>query len=159
MSEQTPEAKALFELFQQPRISELERDFLRQIFKGNNELIVALRNMFYGFELDDDEKNLIKTSIKHDAIKKLSPSQIEALDMGRRGLHNEGSELLRERLAGKIEVDFDTCFLKRGVKATSGVWEGAKGLEWTLPSPAPYHSFSTPPKIDDSVLAHGDVSH
>ncbi len=53
----------------------------------------------------------------------------------------------------------DTCFLKRGVKATSGVWEGAKGLEWTLPSPAPYHSFSTPPKIDDSVLAHGDVSH
>ena len=43
------------------------------------------------------------------AIKKLSPSQIEALDMGRRGLHNEGSELLRERLAGKIEVDHDTA--------------------------------------------------
>ena len=43
------------------------------------------------------------------AIKKLSPSQIEALDMGRRGLHNEGSELLRERLAGKIEVDLDTA--------------------------------------------------
>ena len=35
--------------------------------------------------------------------------QIEALDMGRRGLHNEGSELLRERLAGKIEVDHDTA--------------------------------------------------
>jgi uncharacterized protein (UPF0262 family) len=45
----------------------------------------------------------------YDAIKKLSPSQIEALDMGRRGLHNEGSELLRERLEGKIEVDFDTA--------------------------------------------------
>jgi uncharacterized protein (UPF0262 family) len=43
------------------------------------------------------------------AIRKLSPSQIEALDMGRRGLHNEGSELLRERLAGKIELDFDTA--------------------------------------------------
>lgn len=43
------------------------------------------------------------------AIKKLSPSQIEALDMGRRGLHNEGSELLQERLAGKVEVDFDTA--------------------------------------------------
>jgi uncharacterized protein (UPF0262 family) len=42
------------------------------------------------------------------AIKKLSPSQIEALDMGRRGLHNEGAELLRERLAGKIEIDLDT---------------------------------------------------
>ena len=43
------------------------------------------------------------------AIKKLSPSQIEALDMGRRGLHNEGSELLRERLAGKLEMDLDTA--------------------------------------------------
>jgi Uncharacterized protein conserved in bacteria len=43
------------------------------------------------------------------AIKKLGPSQIEALDMGRRGLHNEGSELLRERLDGKIEVDLDTA--------------------------------------------------
>jgi uncharacterized protein (UPF0262 family) len=43
------------------------------------------------------------------AIKKLGPSQIEALDMGRRGLHNEGSEILRERLAGKIEVDLDTA--------------------------------------------------
>ncbi len=43
------------------------------------------------------------------AIKKLGPSQIEALDMGRRGLHNEGSDLLRERLAGKIEVDHDTA--------------------------------------------------
>lgn len=45
----------------------------------------------------------------YDAIKKLSPSQIEALDMGRRGLHNEGSELLRERLKGKVELDFDTA--------------------------------------------------
>src|SRR6478672_10937001 len=43
------------------------------------------------------------------AIKKLGPSQIEALDMGRRGLHDEGSELLRERLAGKVEIDHDTA--------------------------------------------------
>ena len=43
------------------------------------------------------------------AIKKLGPAQIEAIDMGRRGLHNEGSDLLRERLAGKIEVDHDTA--------------------------------------------------
>ena len=45
----------------------------------------------------------------YSAIKKLGTSQIEALDMGRRGLHNEGSELLRERLAGKIDVDHDTA--------------------------------------------------
>jgi uncharacterized protein (UPF0262 family) len=43
------------------------------------------------------------------AIKKSTPSQIEAIDMGRRGLHNEGSELLRERLVGKIDIDFDTA--------------------------------------------------
>ena len=47
--------------------------------------------------------------IYYDAIKTASPSKIEAIDMGRRGLHNEGSELLRERLNGKIEVDFDTA--------------------------------------------------
>ncbi len=47
--------------------------------------------------------------IYYDAIKTASPSKIEAIDMGRRGLHNEGSELLRERLDGKIEVDFDTA--------------------------------------------------
>ena len=44
-----------------------------------------------------------------EAIKTASPSKIEAIDMGRRGLHNEGSELLRERLDGKIEIDFDTA--------------------------------------------------
>ena len=44
-----------------------------------------------------------------EAIKTASPSKIEAIDMGRRGLHNEGSELLRERLSEKITVDFDTA--------------------------------------------------
>ncbi len=44
-----------------------------------------------------------------DAIKHAPPSQIEAIDMGRRGLHNDGAELLRERLAGKIEIDTNTA--------------------------------------------------
>ena len=35
-----------------------------------------------------------------------------------------------------------------GKKATDQVWDGAKGLEWTVASPAPYHTFSTPPKVD-----------
>ena len=43
------------------------------------------------------------------AIRSAPRSQIETIDMARRGLHNEGSELLRERLAGKIEVDHDTA--------------------------------------------------
>ncbi|MDP1873712.1 UPF0262 family protein [Phenylobacterium sp.] len=45
----------------------------------------------------------------YQAIRNATPAQIEALDMGRRGLHNEGSELLRTRLAGKIETDLDTA--------------------------------------------------
>ncbi|HET8899110.1 MAG TPA: cytochrome c oxidase subunit I [Rhodanobacteraceae bacterium] len=51
------------------------------------------------------------------------------------------------------------CVYKSRQKATSQVWDGAHGLEWTLPSPAPFHSFTVPPLIDDSKLAHGDVSH
>ena len=43
------------------------------------------------------------------AIRKSSPSQIEAIDMGRRGLHNEGSVMLRERLADKVEIDHNTA--------------------------------------------------
>jgi uncharacterized protein (UPF0262 family) len=42
------------------------------------------------------------------AIRTASPAQIEAIDMGRRGLHNEGAQLLAERLRGKIDCDFDT---------------------------------------------------
>lgn len=45
----------------------------------------------------------------YDAIRSATPAQIEAIDMGRRGLHNEGSELLIERLAGKVETDFNTA--------------------------------------------------
>ena len=45
----------------------------------------------------------------YKAIRNAPPSQIEALDMGRRGLHDEGSTLLRERLKGKIAVDHDTA--------------------------------------------------
>ena len=45
----------------------------------------------------------------HDAIRSASPTQIEAIDMGRRGLHNEGSELLEQRLKDKVSIDFDTA--------------------------------------------------
>ena len=45
----------------------------------------------------------------YKAIRTASPAQIEAIDMGRRGLHNEAAELLVQRLAGKIELDFDTA--------------------------------------------------
>ncbi|WP_209424853.1 UPF0262 family protein [Pararhodobacter sp. SW119] len=57
-----------------------------------------------------------------DAVKRLPPSQIEAIDMARRGIHNEGARILMERLEGKAEIDIDTarrlftliCVLNRG---------------------------------------------
>ena len=69
-------------------------------------------------------------------------------------------------------TDFNSCFYRRfcvrpctiavpvchiscmrgGKKAAAKVWEGAQGLEWTLPSPPPYHSFETPPAAP--VWAH-----
>jgi uncharacterized protein (UPF0262 family) len=44
-----------------------------------------------------------------EAIRTASPERIEALDMGRRALHNEGSQILSERLKRKVVVDFDTA--------------------------------------------------
>ncbi|WP_114964847.1 UPF0262 family protein [Alkalilacustris brevis] len=44
-----------------------------------------------------------------DAVKKLPPAQIEAIDMARRGIHNEGARILQERLKGKAELDIDTA--------------------------------------------------
>jgi uncharacterized protein (UPF0262 family) len=45
----------------------------------------------------------------YQAIRTATPSQIEAIDMGRRGLHDEGSRILMERLKRRIRVDFDTA--------------------------------------------------
>ena len=45
----------------------------------------------------------------YEALRGTSPAKIEAVDMGRRGLHNEGAELLRSRLEGKIAIDHETA--------------------------------------------------
>ena len=44
-----------------------------------------------------------------DAVKRLPPSRIETIDMGRRGIHTEGARILAERLEGKVETDHDTA--------------------------------------------------
>ena len=44
-----------------------------------------------------------------DAVKRLPPAQIEAIDMARRGIHNEGARTLMERLDGKANIDIDTA--------------------------------------------------
>lgn len=43
------------------------------------------------------------------------------------------------------------CMAKKGEKAPANPWEGAEGLEWEVPSPAPYHTFDTPPKVEQPV--------
>lgn len=89
-------------------------------------LSVVDSKLVFDISRDDDEKVVthvlslspFKKVIKdyflicesyYDAIRTSSPSQIEAIDMGRRGLHNEGSQTLNDRLSGKIEIDFDTA--------------------------------------------------
>ncbi|WP_420858954.1 UPF0262 family protein [Marivivens marinus] len=44
-----------------------------------------------------------------DAVKTAAPSQIETIDMARRGIHNEGARVVQERLEGKAELDTDTA--------------------------------------------------
>jgi uncharacterized protein (UPF0262 family) len=45
----------------------------------------------------------------YQAIRTATPDKIEAIDMGRRGIHDEGSRTLQERLRGKVRVDFETA--------------------------------------------------
>lgn len=45
----------------------------------------------------------------YTAIKKSTPRKMEAIDMGRRSLHDDGSDMLRSRLADKVDIDFDTA--------------------------------------------------
>jgi len=57
-----------------------------------------------------------------DAVRNLPPSRVETIDMARRGIHNEGSRVLQERLEGKVELNDETarrlftliCVLLRG---------------------------------------------
>jgi uncharacterized protein (UPF0262 family) len=54
-----------------------------------------------------DYQMLVDSHIK--AVDEGREARIQAIDMGRRGLHNEGAVLMTERLAGKIDIDFDTA--------------------------------------------------
>ena len=83
------------------------------------------RLVFRGTNAKDEEMPMLVLSLKpyrrlikdyfiivqsyDEAVREGKPSRIEAIDMGRRGLHNEGAELLMERLEDKIEMDFDTA--------------------------------------------------
>ncbi len=66
---------------------------------------------------------------------------------------------VRHAVVADHHVRGAVAFQKHGAKATAQVWEGAHGLEWIVPSPAPHHTFTEPPVIRSSMLAHGDVTH
>ncbi|HXR50891.1 MAG TPA: cbb3-type cytochrome c oxidase subunit I, partial [Steroidobacteraceae bacterium] len=61
---------------------------------------------------------------------------------------------------GLSQLLFPICIwqcVKGGVRASDRVWEGAHGLEWELPSPAPYHTWENPPSAE--IINRGTISH
>jgi len=95
---------------------------------GPYELLIALHDAKLAFNIRQEGGDSVITHILsltpfrrilkdyfmvcesyYAAIRTATPAQIEAIDMGRRGLHNDGAKLLAERLDGKVECDFDTA--------------------------------------------------
>jgi uncharacterized protein (UPF0262 family) len=72
---------------------------------GSNETIVLPLAPFRGIVRD----YFMVCDSYYEAIRRSSLAQIEAIDVGRRSLHNEGSSLLMERLSDKVEIDLDTA--------------------------------------------------
>ena len=97
-------------------------------FNGPYHLILGIAEGRLRFEVEDEDENpvadfsLSQASFKaiirdyfivcdsyYEAIKASSPSKIEAIDMGRRGLHNDGAQILREKIAKYADIDEDTA--------------------------------------------------
>ncbi|MEL7428782.1 MAG: UPF0262 family protein [Pseudomonadota bacterium] len=89
-------------------LSVMESRLVFNISRENGEQVVVHMLSLTPFKKVIKDYFLICESY-YEAIRTSTPSQIEAIDMGRRGLHNEGSQTLNERLKGKIEIDFDTA--------------------------------------------------
>ena len=78
---------------------------IRSAPNGTSETIVLPLAPFRGIVKD----YFMVCESYYEAIRRSSLAQIEAIDVGRRSLHNEGSSLLMERLADKVEIDLDTA--------------------------------------------------
>jgi len=97
-------------------------------FEGPYRLRLSVHDGRLSFELADDKEEHLETLILglgrfrrpirdyfaicdsyYQAIRKATASEIETIDMARRGVHNEAAELLLERLDGKVETDFATA--------------------------------------------------
>lgn len=118
---------AIYDLLQENRFALPERDG-RAPPPGPYKLALAIRDRRLVFDLstETDQKagefhlsltpfnQVVKDYFQicesyFDAVKRLPAAQIEAIDMGRRGIHNEGSRVLLERLEGKVETDMATA--------------------------------------------------
>ena len=128
----TPEVEqerrvAIFDLLEENRFALPPREG-RPVPPGPYRLHLAIRERRLVFELTaaDGEKagefhlsltpfnQVVKDYFQiceayFDAVKRLPPAQIEAIDMGRRGIHNEGSRILLDRLSGKADTDMATA--------------------------------------------------
>ena len=118
---------AVFDMLEDNSFSLPERDD-REIAAGPYKLLLAIRDRRLVFDVKTESdalaaefhlslgpfRQVVKDYFQicesyFDAVKKLPPSQIEAIDMARRGIHNEGARVLQERLEGKAELDIDTA--------------------------------------------------
>ena len=118
---------AVFDLLEDNSFSLPDRDD-RDVPSGPYHLFLAIRDRRLVFDIrtEDDQvaaefhlslgpfRQVVKDYFQicasyFDAVKKLPPSQIEAIDMARRGIHNEGARVLQERLEGKADLDIDTA--------------------------------------------------
>ncbi len=118
---------AIFDLLEDNSFTLPERDG-RDVPEGPFKLSLAIRERRLVFDLDTESgekaaefhlslgpfRQVVKDYFQicesyFDAVKKMPPSQIEAIDMARRGIHNEGARVLQERLEGKAVIDIDTA--------------------------------------------------
>jgi uncharacterized protein (UPF0262 family) len=90
------------------RLSIRERRLVFDVRNADDQPLTAIGLALGPFRgLVKDYQLLVDSHIK--AVQEGREARIQAIDMGRRGLHNEGAELMRQRLAGKIDIDFDTA--------------------------------------------------
>ncbi|UWQ90510.1 UPF0262 family protein [Aliisedimentitalea scapharcae] len=118
---------AMFDLIEENNFDLPERDG-REIPDGPYHLGLAIRDKRLVFDVNTEAgekaaefhlslspfRQVVKDYYQicesyFNAVKTMPPSQIETIDMARRGIHNEGSRVLQERLEGKAEIDTDTA--------------------------------------------------
>ncbi len=118
---------AMFDLLEDNSFALPERDG-REVPVGPYKLGLSIKEkrLVFDLKLEDDNpagefhlslgpfRQVVKDYFQicesyFDAVKTLPPSQIETIDMARRGIHNEGARVLQERLEGKADVDIDTA--------------------------------------------------